>query len=475
MILLIVWDGLRSDIITAENTPFLNKMASRGVFCKSSHAVFPTATRINSASLTTGCYPSHHGIVDNELYIPAVNSQEAVSCADWRALQAMADSEKGRLLDARTLGEIIRDAGKVMASAGSGSPGTTYLTNPTATGPVANWAIAWPEEVNDVIKKRFGTFMGSDSTSFERNAFILEVMRDYLIPQYRPDLFTLWVTEPDHTQHRCGLFSPEAKIALKEIDEQLGDLIGTFERSYHGEDLTCILISDHGFSTVSETVNPKQELVAAGLKESPYSSDIIVVSNSIYLRGKARERLGEVIRFLQDRLWIGALFLRDNLLDEFPELMPQSSVFNCHRRSAEILFSYRWSPVQNRYNVPGSVVSSSQYAATHGSASPYVINNCLVAWGKGIKEGVVSNVPCGIIDVAPTALHLLGIKTHSRMDGRVLNEILEGCPSPEEFAVSHETRQCAYYTKAGVRRQVAHYSIVNGYKYLDRITMMTAV
>ena len=93
MILLIVWDGLRPDAITVENTPFLHRMAGRGVFCKNSHAVFPTSTRINSAALATGCYPSRHGIVDNELYIPALDPKGVVSCADWRVLKALADTK----------------------------------------------------------------------------------------------------------------------------------------------------------------------------------------------------------------------------------------------------------------------------------------------------------------------------------------------------------------------------------------------
>jgi len=111
-------------------------------------------------------------------------------------------------------------------------------------------------------------------------------------------------------------------------------------------------------------------------------------------------------------------------------------------------------------------------AATHGSASPYAINNCLVAWGKGIKKGVISTAPCGIIDVAPTVLHLLGIKTPADMDGRVLNEILEGRPPPEALAVSHEARKITYQTATGSRHQVAVYSNLDGFRYLDHVTVI---
>jgi len=473
MIILIIWDGLRPDMITAERTPFLHRMSSQGVFCRASHAVFPTATRINSASLTTGCYPGRHGIVDNGLYVPAIDSRKAISCANWQALQTMADLEGQRLLSVPTLGEVLHEAGKRMASAGSGSPGTTYLTNPTVTGPVVNWATAWPTRTQVEIRRRYGSFLGSESTSSERNAFILRAVHDYLIPDYSPDVLTVWLTEPDHTQHKHGLASPETTVTLAELDRQLEHFWDTLRRDSSGEEHTCLLLSDHGFSTVSKRIAPDQTLVTAGLKASPDSSDIIRDCNSLYLTRKARERLGAIVRVLLGEPWVGALFLRDDLLIECPEVMPQSAVFGDHRRSAELMFAYQWSPAENDHGVPGSVVSSSANAATHGSASPYDINNCLVAWGKGIVQATISTVPCGIIDVAPTVLDLLGIKPPAVMEGRVLHELLEGGPAPESVSVSHDTRESTFRTAAGPRHQVVWYSSVNGHRYLEQSTFTT--
>lgn len=114
MIVLMVWDGLRPDMIDAQRTPFLCQMASEGVFCQASHAVFPTVTRVNSASLATGCYPGRHGIVDNELYVPAIDPRRPVSCGNWEVLQTMADLEHGRVVEAPTVGEILQASGKKM-------------------------------------------------------------------------------------------------------------------------------------------------------------------------------------------------------------------------------------------------------------------------------------------------------------------------------------------------------------------------
>ena len=468
MIVLIIWDGLRPDMITAERTPFLHSAAGGGAFCEASHAAFPTATRINSASLSTGCYPGRHGIVDNSLYVPAIDPSAAISCADWRALQRMADLEGGRLVTVPTLGETLRACGRRMASAGSGSPGTTYLTNPTLTGPVVNWALAWPASAEEEVARRCGAFLGPESTSMERTEFVLRAVTDYLLPVARPDLLTLWLTEPDHTQHSDGLCAPAALSTLLELDRQLEDLVAALDRL--GEH-TYVLLSDHGFSTIGERVTPDRALVEAGLKDSLRSTDVIRDGNSIYLNGSARARLGDLVRTLADQPWIGGLFVRDDHLNACPGAMPQTEVFGSHRRSAELMFAYRWSSEPNKHGVPGSVTGSSRNAATHGSASPYDIHNCLVAWGKGIARGITSAVPCGIVDVAPTALHLLGIGAPDAMQGRVLHELLEGGPPPETVTVRRETQEWDLPASSGTRRQVARYSIVDGHRYLDQVSM----
>ncbi|MFP3896285.1 MAG: alkaline phosphatase family protein [Anaerolineales bacterium] len=110
MILLIVWDGLRPAMITAEHTPYLAQMAEEGVFCSASHAVFPTATRINSTSLSTGCYPRQHGLVDNEVYVPALDPEKTISCADWEALQRMADLEGEEAPDIVEIDQSTRES-----------------------------------------------------------------------------------------------------------------------------------------------------------------------------------------------------------------------------------------------------------------------------------------------------------------------------------------------------------------------------
>ena len=471
MILFAICDGLRPDLVSPETTPFLAESAARGVFCRASHAAYPTATRINSASLTTGCYPEHHGIVDNELYVPAVDRAQAISCADWRALQALADSERGPLLTVPTLGDILRQQGLGMVSGGSGSPGTTYLTNPTLAGPIVNWAVTWPEAERERCEREFGGPLPATSSSAERGRYVMDILAESFIPRYRPDLVTLWLTEPDHAQHAHGLGAPESMAALREVDAALEQFVTRLTDQAGDDGLTCFVLSDHGFSTIDQRIDVEAELVRAGLKEAPDSTDVVRAACSLYVQ--APHRLPEIVRFLEAQPWLGALFLRDDVQARCPWTMSQSAVFGGHPRSAEILFSYRWSQDTNAHGIPGCAANSSRNAATHGSVSPYDLHNTLIAWGAGIRQGLISDTPCGIVDLAPTALHLLNLSPPDAMQGRILRELLAEGAGLSPSTVSHQSSQASWASPLGQRIQTATYSVVDGHRYLDRVELVT--
>jgi predicted AlkP superfamily pyrophosphatase or phosphodiesterase len=69
-IIVFVVDGLRPDAITAEDTPTLYRLRAEGVEFASSHAVFPTVTRVNAAAIATGSQPGTNGIVGNRSTCP---------------------------------------------------------------------------------------------------------------------------------------------------------------------------------------------------------------------------------------------------------------------------------------------------------------------------------------------------------------------------------------------------------------------
>ena len=72
-----MWDGLRADDLTPEITPNYFALARSGVVFADHHAVYPTFTMMNSASIATGTYPGAHGFYGNVVYAPSAKGKNA--------------------------------------------------------------------------------------------------------------------------------------------------------------------------------------------------------------------------------------------------------------------------------------------------------------------------------------------------------------------------------------------------------------
>src|SRR5215813_8587135 len=85
LVIVLVIDGLRPDSIVPAVMPNLERLKTAGVWYTQSHSVFPTVTRVNTTSISTGMLPSRHGIASNSLYLPAI-SKGVLSNGDYRNL-----------------------------------------------------------------------------------------------------------------------------------------------------------------------------------------------------------------------------------------------------------------------------------------------------------------------------------------------------------------------------------------------------
>ena len=76
---LMVIDGLRADLVTPAFAPNLSAIASEGRFFPKQRSIFPSATRISSSSIATGCYPSSHGLAGNMIALDEGDGLKPVS------------------------------------------------------------------------------------------------------------------------------------------------------------------------------------------------------------------------------------------------------------------------------------------------------------------------------------------------------------------------------------------------------------
>ena len=105
----------------------------------------------------------------------------------------------------------------------------------------------------------------------------------------------------------------------------------------------------------------------------------------------------------------------------------------------DVMMVFRWSAEKNKFGVPGTIIADWNRKAgqgTHGTLSPFEMHNTLIAAGPDFRKGDADALPTGNVDIAPTALWILGIKPPQPMDGRVLFEAMPMTANAEKTRVS---------------------------------------
>src|SRR5213078_3605955 len=89
-VVIVVWDGIRPDFVSEQNTPALWKLARQGVTFRNHHAVYPSATIVNGTALVTGVYPGSNGIIANYQFRPEIDNRKMIDSED-RAILSKGD------------------------------------------------------------------------------------------------------------------------------------------------------------------------------------------------------------------------------------------------------------------------------------------------------------------------------------------------------------------------------------------------
>src|SRR5262249_58721123 len=114
---------------------------------------------------------------------------------------------------AQSRGDLLAKGGHALAVASSGWAGSALLANhgaPKGVGVLVNayWEpgvrVAFPDAVNEAILRRFPAAPrkgGARDSFVEPVNWTQRVLRDYVLPDLKPDVVINWLTEPDHLQH----------------------------------------------------------------------------------------------------------------------------------------------------------------------------------------------------------------------------------------------------------------------------------
>jgi phosphonoacetate hydrolase len=430
----VIWDGLRPDLVSPERTPTLARLAGQGVTFSRMHATFPSETRVNTASFSCGSWPTAHGIVANEMFHPAVDSAHPFSTGDARHLVALDRATDGRLLMVPSLGEVLREAGGRLVVASAGSSGNAHLLNHRAAQvndprslALVHWSASQPSSLAEEVLARFGPAPPRAVPNTAVCDWLTGVFCEMLLPEIwagdTPSVAVLWLSEPDVSQHAEGIGSPVALQALRENDDRVARIIATLDSlgcPAVGPDATTALFvgSDHGFATVRSGPSLGHALGSVEF----LGDDVVVTRAGVYLRQRSREKRDAIARYLLTQPWVGMVATRDG---RPAGTVPLPLLQLDHPRAPDVAISYAWSDDANAFGWPGATVAPEALTAQHGSASPYEMNSALIAVGPGFRHGETSDRPAGIVDIAPTILQLLHIPTPRSWMGRFLVDLLD--------------------------------------------------
>lgn len=476
--ILFVVDGLRPDAITAVDTPNLYRLETEGVFFERSHAVFPTVTRVNAASIGTGALPATHGVTSNRAIVDEGGTRRVVTLADHVEFEALAKAEGWSILTTRTLADRLHDRGVRFAVASSSASASAWIINPRAkqgTGVLVNTGLynglIAPASVAEEVSRRFGGGPKSssrDEQSIASMQWVQTVLRDYVLPEVRPRVVLSWLGEPDFAQHQTSLGSPASIQALRAADREIGLTLEAARRLGHGEDLDVLVTSDHGHADTRCLVDVSGRLSEAGLLTSAAHTravDVMEDSQVVHLFVPDRDPvwIRKIVEHLQQSPDTGAILTHARE----PARQDRSSGAASPSREAwrgwvegtfaleylrvteagagpDVVFTFRATGERNKFGVPGGTCAGAKGAVLspasgHGGLDSFSIRNTMLAWGRSFRSRAQVQAPTSNVDLVPTLLASLGLRCDD-CEGRVITEAFRTPSSAAAAETAAETK-----------------------------------
>ena len=466
-VIMVVFDGLQPAQVTPALMPNLARFAAEGVTGSNHHAVFPTVTRANVASVVTGHHPGAHGLTGNMLVIPEFDPRHAINALEPTLSEVAAQHP---VLLKPTLSDILHQHGHEYVAVGTGTSGNAYLQNPNAEtcgGATIHPDFCLPRPLHGEIAAKFGPWPDRREPSSVKMVRAVDIITDYVLSERQPVVSLLWFSEPDSSQHAHGVGSKEAVAAIREADIQFGRLLAWLEERGRASGTNVIVVSDHGYSTISGVIDVEAELREAGFPPGDEPGSVAVAPNGgsalFYTSGDATERLAE---WLTAQPWCGAL-VASEAAGEIPGTLPASLIGLEGPRAPTLSMSFRWDSTPNTAGFAGHAYSTNlgPGRGQHGSMSRHETRNIFFARGPAFKQSAAVATPTGNIDLAPTILHLLNLPGSEAMHGRILHETLRGGPDAvDRQTTTHEEERI---TTNGRYRQAIKVSQVGGTLYVD--------
>ncbi|MEQ9124354.1 MAG: alkaline phosphatase family protein [Alphaproteobacteria bacterium] len=476
--ILIGFDALRPELVTAANTPNLDAWMTRAARFPNARSVFPSETKVAMASIATGSWPAAHGIVANAYFEPATADGRLFDTGDVGQLRRVTEAYHGALVTAPTLAGALAAAGRSYLTVSTGTAGNARFLNPRARdlGLVAYSVLgaeaSSPAADFDGCVARFGPPPPQGVPNVARCRYGAKLFLEHFLPTYRPDVAVLWLSEPDITFHYRGVGSPESLEALRAMDGIFGDALAWRDAQPDRDEICVAAVSDHGQVAVMGRVDVVGEMQRAGFRAAKTLDadvDYVVLASSsgnIWVRDDDPQLTSALADWLVEQDWLGMLFAKRP--EHAPGALPLALARSDHARAPALSYILRTDDTETRFGLKGRTLIGADptpeddTGGVHGGLHAAELRNVMAFEGPAFGAGVAPEAPAGLVDVAPTVLAALAIDAPAAMQGRPLREgFRDPAPTPSIRRVVHEAG-------AGAFRQRLELLHAGEAVYLDR-------
>ena len=411
-VLLVSLDGVPARELRdpRNDLPNLRALAARGVE-GAVRTVLPSVTWTAHTSVVTGTLPVRHGVVGNH-WIDRATGREVHA---WKAT-------KEASVSVPTLYDVAHAAGLKTAA---------LLWPQTSGAPALDLSI--PELYDEGDFKRFVTpSLRSDlvaaGIAVDRLAALSEWedtplddlaadITEHVIRRHAPRLLLVHFTSADTRGHTAGPASGRYRDGLAAYDRYVGRLLAVLKDTGQLSGTAILVTSDHGFFATSRQVDAAKLLGRAGLQRARVAKN----GHLAWIYIEQGEAYAENVARAADALRGHAAVERVVLPEGFAALgLPRPEA---EPRAGDLLALTRTDHYFGA--VAGDALDGpSAKKGTHGYLPDPPENQALfVAAGPGIARRSQVHA-LRLVDLAPTALHLLGLAFSTPIDGRVIREIL---------------------------------------------------
>lgn len=477
--LVLVWSGMRPDMVTANLTPHLLALGDSGVVALDHHAAIPLPPRTTLPAAQNTPIPQPTVNPTPALTpSPAPGTPDVASAAtnDLPALPAVAQQAI-----AQSLGISFEGAGAASLTTVAAGKSHAFLLDDQ---------VSYPADLAQQAQNAGVMITGTARDAAFTQAY-LRIMLPALKATNKPFFSVIVYDDLARTAAQTGIGSTATLAAIQADDAALGEIMAAVQPA---NDLNIVVTSDHGLADVippdlgsaanqrvtapddslrtnvaalmqTEAVQGARGLlpdfsplaISAGMVNDATTlaivtggggMDSLTIPTTTALRavGKGDSAVGrqqvarEVAAWFQAQPQIGAIFLNDHL-GNLAGTLPISAIAD-PTTAPDLVVSFAALPgdvgqvATNAFRFAGATFADGPDLAAWHTLSRRDLHTILFADGPSFQSAVRDLAPTGANDLAPTFAHVLGIDPPPGFIARSLSELLSDGSNDANVAVT---------------------------------------